>query len=337
MSEKTILLDHGSGGLASQELISELFLAHLNDPVLHHLEDSAILDNSSGRLAFTTDSYVVDPIFFPGGDIGKLAVHGTINDLAMRGAIPRYLSLGLILEEGLGFKELERVIRSIAEASKEAGVPVVTGDTKVVPRGKGDKIFINTSGIGFVPDGLQIASNLAQLGDAILISGTIADHGITIMTRRAGISVSGNLQSDTMALHHLVARLLENFPQAVRSLRDPTRGGVATVLNEIAGASGYGIRLDSDALPVRSEVRAACELLGLEPLYLANEGKCIMIVDAAIADQALELLRGLPEGRDAARIGEIVKERPGQVVINTPVGGTRMVAPLHGAPLPRIC
>jgi hydrogenase expression/formation protein HypE len=337
MSEKTILLDHGSGGLASQELISELFLKHLDSPILRNLEDSAILENRPGRLAFTTDSYVVDPIFFPGGDIGKLAVHGTINDLAMRGATPYCLSLGLILEEGLGLEILEQVIISISEACKQAGVPVVTGDTKVVPKGKGDKIFINTSGIGFVAEHIDISSKNAKVGDAVILSGTMGDHGITIMTRRAGISVQGDLRSDTMPLHRLVAALLQELPGAVHALRDPTRGGVASTLNEIAENSGLGIELSDEALPVRPEVRAACELLGLEPLYLANEGKCLAIVNGAQADQALALMRATTEGREAAIIGRLVAGKAGRVIINTPVGGARVITPLHGVPLPRIC
>lgn len=337
MSQKSILLDHGSGGLASQELIGDLFLKHLDNPILNDLEDSAILDNSQGKLAFTTDSYVVDPIFFPGGDIGKLAVHGTINDLAMRGAVPKYLSLGLILEEGLDFETLEKVIISIAEASKEAGVPIVTGDTKVVPKGKGDKIFINTAGIGFLPDGISISSKNARAGDKVIISGTMGDHGITIMTRRAGISMEGKLESDTMALHTLVAKLVANFPDDLKTLRDPTRGGVATSLNEIAANSGLAIELDEQSLPIRPQVRAACEILGLEPLYLANEGKCLAIVSGDKVDQVLELMRSTEEGKEATIIGTLTDGKSGRVTINTPVGGARVVTPLHGEPLPRIC
>ncbi len=337
MSEKTILLDHGSGGLASQELISSLFLKHLDNPVLHGLEDSAVLDNHPGRLAFTTDSYVVDPIFFPGGDIGKLAVHGTINDLAMRGARPLYLSLGLILEEGLPLDDLERIIISISEACRESGVPIVTGDTKVVPRGKADKIFINTSGIGIVPEGIEISSQNAREGDIVILSGTMGDHGITIMTRRAGISIQGRLESDTMPLHRLVQRLLEELPGSIHALRDPTRGGVATSLNEIAANSSLSIELREEDLPVRPQVRAACELLGLEPLYLANEGKCLVVISPDKAGTALEIMRGMPEGVEAAIIGRMVNGKAGRVVINTPIGGLRMVSPLHGQPLPRIC
>lgn len=337
MSEKTILLDHGSGGVASQQLISELFLKHLDNPTLRSLEDSAVFDNKKGRIAFTTDSYVVDPIFFPGGDIGKLAVHGTINDLAMRGAVPHCLSFGLILEEGLLLDELERVIISVSEACREAGVPVVTGDTKVVPKGKGDKIFINTSGIGFVDDQVDISSTNGREGDAVILSGTMGDHGITIMTRRAGIEVQGDLRSDTMPLHNLVAALLKELPGAVRTLRDPTRGGVASTLNEVAESSRLSIELVDEALPVRAEVRAACELLGLEPLYLANEGKCLVVVSGDRADKALAVMRATPEGKEAAIIGHLVGGKVGRVLINTPVGGTRVVTPLHGVPLPRIC
>lgn len=337
MSEKNILLDHGSGGLASQQLISELFLKHLDNPILRSLEDSAVLDNRAGRIAFTTDSYVVEPIFFPGGDIGKLAVHGTINDLAMRGAVPHCLSLGLILEEGLSFDDLERVIISIGEACRKAHVPVVTGDTKVVPKGKGDKIFINTSGIGFVDEQVDISSRNAMEGDAVILSGTMGDHGITIMTRRAGITVQGDLRSDTMPLHNLVAALLKELPGAVHTLRDPTRGGVASTLNEVAESSGLSVELTDEKLPVRAEVRAACELLGLEPLYLANEGKCLVIVSGDRADEALALMRATPEGREAAIIGRLTAGKAGRVLINTPVGGNRVVTPLHGVPLPRIC
>lgn len=337
MKKKVILLDHGSGGIASQNLISELFLKHLDNPVLHSLEDAAIIDNREGRLAFTTDSYVVDPIFFPGGDIGCLAVNGTINDLAMRGAKPMALSLGLILEEGLLLSELERVIISISEATSHAGVDIITGDTKVVPKGKGDKIFINTSGIGIVEDGVNISAAGARHSDAIILSGSMGDHGITIMTRRAGISMEGKLESDSMALHTMVARLLEQLPGQIHSLRDPTRGGVATSLNEIAAASGLSIELEEEAIPVQPEVRAACEILGLEPLYLANEGKCLVIVNSDSAKKALRIMQDCPEGKEAAIIGYMGDGKAGRVAMKTPVGGTRVVTPLHGEPLPRIC
>ncbi len=337
MADDTILLDHGSGGLASQELISGLFLKHLDSPVLKGLEDSAVIDNQSGKLVFTTDSYVVDPLFFPGGDIGKLAVHGTINDLAMRGGRPLCLSLALILEEGMALADLEKIIISVAEAASESGIPIVTGDTKVVPRGKGDKVFINTSGIGVVNDSLYLSSTNGKPGDVVIISGTMGDHGITIMTRRAGIALEGNLRSDTMPLHRLVDAILARFPESVRTFRDPTRGGVATTLNEIASASALSIVLQEEALPIRAEVRAACEILGLEPLYLANEGKCLAVVEADEAENIVELMKQHEEGREAAIIGRLQEGKAGRVLINTPIGGSRVITPLHGVPLPRIC
>jgi hydrogenase expression/formation protein HypE len=337
MSQKTILLDHGSGGLASQELISNLFLKHLGNKILSALEDCAVIENQPGRLAFTTDSYVVDPIFFPGGDIGTLAVHGTINDLAMRGARPLALSLALILEEGLPLTDLERIIISIRDASQESNVAIVTGDTKVVPRGKGDKIFINTSGIGLVAEGVEMSASMARAGDKIILSGSMGDHGVTIMTRRAGMTLAGNLRSDSMALHTMVQKLLAGLPPgSLHTLRDPTRGGVATSLCEIAASSGLGLEIDEDCIPLRAEVRAACEILGLDPLYLANEGKCIAMVAPEIADQALALLRAESGGKEAAIIGALTSG-PARVTLKTTIGGTRIITPLHGAPLPRIC
>jgi hydrogenase expression/formation protein HypE len=337
MSQKKIMLDHGSGGMASQDLIGNLFLKHLDSPILHGLEDAAILENQPGRLAFSTDSYVVDPIFFPGGDIGKLAVHGTINDLAMRGARPLCLSLALILEEGMDLADLEKIIISIADSCRKSNVPVVTGDTKVVPKGKGDKIFINTSGIGLVAEGVDISSLNAKAGDNIILSGTMGDHGITIMTRRAGIAMSGKLESDTMALHTMVRKLLAEIPEGLHTMRDPTRGGVATSLNEIAANSRLSIEIQEEDLPVTDEVRAACEILGLEPLYLANEGKCLVVVSAEKTEQALAVMHGCKEGKNARVIGKMCEGKAGRVVINTPIGGSRVITPLHGEPLPRIC
>jgi hydrogenase expression/formation protein HypE len=337
-TEPCVLLDHGSGGIASQELISKLFLKHLDSPILHTLEDSAVLENQPGKLAFSTDSYVVDPLFFPGGDIGTLAVHGTINDLAMRGARPLCLSLGLILEEGFSLQDLERIIVSVANCCKSAAVAVVTGDTKVVPRGKCDKIFINTSGIGFVSEDVSISSTMAQEGDVIILSGSMGDHGITIMSRRAGITLEGNLASDSAALHELVALLLSNLPQgSLHTLRDPTRGGVATSLNEIAAASGLMMEINDQNIPLHKEVAAACEIMGLDPMYLANEGKCLVLVDAKHADRALELIQSTVVGREAAIIGKLKKGEAGQVVLRTSIGGSRIITPLHGEPLPRIC
>jgi hydrogenase expression/formation protein HypE len=334
---KTILLDHGSGGRASQELISQLFLKHLTSPVLHGLEDSAVLEPQKGRLAFSTDSYVVDPIFFPGGNIGELAVNGTINDLAMRGADPLCLSLGLILEEGLSFADLERIIKSIADVCRKTGVPVVTGDTKVVPRGKVDKIFINTSGIGTVQDGVDIASVRAAEGDVVILSGTLADHGITILTSRAGLQVGGDLKSDTIALHKLVKKIVEGFPGAVHAMRDPTRGGLATTLSEIASLTGLCIELEQADIPIEPQVKVVCELMGMDPLYLANEGKCVMFVNAAEAENIVALMRSMLEGKNAAIIGKVTSKHPGKVVMTTAVGGSRLVEPLSGEALPRIC
>jgi hydrogenase expression/formation protein HypE len=337
MTVKRILLDHGSGGLASQELINGIFLPRFSNPVLAELEDSAVLATAAGRLAFTTDSYVVDPIFFPGGDIGTLAVNGTINDLAMRGADPLCLSVGLILEEGFPVEDLERVVGSMAEASKAAGVPVVAGDTKVVPRGKADKIFINTSGIGVVPTGVEISSSMARPGDLVLLSGTLADHGITVLTRRAGLALQGDLRSDTMALHGLVKAIMGAAPGGVHTLRDPTRGGLATALSEIARKAGVEIEANESGVPVRPQVRAACEVLGLDPFYLANEGKCLAICAERDAGSVLEIMRSRPEGRDAAIIGRVGDGTSGRVVLKTAVGGARLMEPLSGEPLPRIC
>jgi len=341
MSIKRILIDHGSGGVASRELIEKIFLPRLDNPVLAEFEDSAILQAGNTRLAFTTDSYVVDPIFFPGGDIGKLAIHGTINDLAMQGAKPLGLSLALIIEEGFPMADLERVADSIADASKKSGVPVVTGDTKVVPRGKADKIFINTSGVGIVADDLVLSSRLARPGDAVLLSGFMGDHGVTIMAAQAGLSLQSTIESDTAPLHKMVEAMLKRAPSAVRCLRDPTRGGVATVLSEIAEKSKIQIELHEQHLPVRPGVETACEMLGLDPLYLANEGKCIVIVENGAADELLTCMREFPEGRDAVLIGEIVqpeKEKmAGRVVLKTAIGGARLIGPLSGEPLPRIC
>jgi len=335
--EKYILLDHGSGGLASQNLIGSLFLKYLKDPVLQQLEDAAVLPAEQGQLAFSTDSYVVDPIFFPGGNIGELAVNGTINDLAMRGARPICLSLGLILEEGFAVAELEQIIKSIAAACDYAGVPVVTGDTKVVPKGKADKIFINTSGIGIIEGGIDVTARKAQSGDVILLSGTLADHGITILTSREGLQVAGNLQSDTRPLHFLARSLVKDFPGEIHTMRDPTRGGLGTTLSEIAKTTGLCMEIEEKAIPMQPEVRAACELMGLDPLYLANEGKCMVLAAPEHAEKILQTMCSTPEGRDSAIIGRVSTKHSGRVVLTTVSGGTRLVEPLSGEPLPRIC
>ncbi len=334
--ETHVTLDHGSGGLASRELITSLFLRHLDDPLLHQLEDAAVLPAQGGRLAFSTDSFVVDPIVFPGGSIGDLAVNGTINDLAMRGARPLCLSLGLILEEGLELAQLEEIIRDIARACSRAGVRVVTGDTKVVPRGKADRIFINTSGIGVLAAGVEVNGSRVREGDVILLSGTLADHGITILTSREGLEVEGNLASDTRPLHFLVQSILgEENP--VHTMRDPTRGGLATTLAEIARDTGLCMEIEEAAIPVRPAVRAACELMGLDPLYLANEGKCVVLVAAEDAPDVLARMRATEAGRESARIGQVTARYRGRVVLATAAGGSRLVEPLAGEPLPRIC
>lgn len=340
MNTAKILLDHGSGGVASRELIEKIFLPRLDNPVLAQFEDSAIVNAGSTRLAFTTDGYVVDPIFFPGGDIGKLAVHGTINDLAMQGAMPIGLSLSLILEEGFDLIDLERVAESIAQASRETGIPIVTGDTKVVPRGKADKIFITTSGIGIVKDGLSIGAGNAKPGDVVILSGYMGDHGVTIMAARAGLDMQSSIKSDTAPLHNLVAALLHEAPDAIRCLRDPTRGGVATVLSEIAEKSNIQVEISEKTLPIRPGVDTACEMLGLDPLYLANEGKCILIADSSAADALLSIMRQTTVGKNAAIIGKIAQrenQKTGRVILKTKIGGARIVGPLSGEPLPRIC
>jgi len=336
-TDLTISLDHGSGGLASQNLISGLFLKYLTCPQLRDMEDCAVLGEYAGRIAFSTDSFVVDPLFFPGGDIGELAVHGTINDLAMRGARPIALSLALIIEEGFLFADLERIIASVARCCEAVGVAIVTGDTKVVPRGKADGLFINTTGIGIVSHRHDISGKRAVPGDAVILSGTLADHGITIMSRQAGIALEGDIASDTQPLHRLVGALLEEDACRVHVLRDPTRGGVATTLCEIARASRVDITIEEECLPIRPAVAVACELIGLDPLYLANEGKCLIVCAGEEADAILRLIRQMPEGRGAALIGRVDGPGEGRVSLTTRIGGSRLLEPLTGQPLPRIC
>jgi hydrogenase expression/formation protein HypE len=331
-----ILLGHGSGGKLTARLIEGLILPAFRNPALERLDDQAILPFGGARLAFTTDSYVVTPIFFPGGDIGELAVNGTVNDLAMGGARPLYLSLALILEEGLAMEELQRVIASVRRAAERAHVEVVTGDTKVVGRGSGDKIFINTTGIGIVPPGVDLSSSRVQAGDRILISGPIGDHGIAILSRREGLEFDGQIESDTAPLHELVAALLETEP-SVHAMRDPTRGGVAATLVEIATRQGLGIEVDESAVPVRDAVRGACEILGLDPLLVANEGKLVAFVPEAGAENALQALQRHPLGREARIIGRVTAEHPGFVTLRTPIGGQRILDLPFGESLPRIC
>ena len=334
-----VLLGHGSGGKLSADLIERLFLPAFGDETLVRLEDQATLHlngESGARIAFTTDSYVVRPLFFPGGDIGKLAVHGTINDLAVGGATPLFLSAAFILEEGLPMESLRRIAASMRTACDEAGVRLVTGDTKVVDRGKGDQVFINTSGIGVLPEGRNLSIRNAQPGDKIIVSGTIGDHGIAIMSVREGIEFETVLESDTAPLAGLTNAMLEACP-AIRCMRDPTRGGVSSALNELAKASGVGVRLDEAAIPIRREVHAACEMLGLDALYVANEGKLLAVVPSDAADRLLATMRQHPLGKDAAVIGEVVVDRSRMVVMRSLVGGERVVTMLSGEQLPRIC
>ncbi len=333
-----ILLGHGSGGQLTHALIRDVFARYLSNPALDELGDSALLELPAGvgRLAFTTDSYVVQPLFFPGGDIGKLAVCGTVNDLAVAGATPRYLSAGYIIEEGLPLATLERIVASMAETARAAGVTVVTGDTKVVGRGAADGLFINTAGVGFVPAGRTLSPAQLRPGDLIAVSGTVGDHGMAVMMQREGLRFASALESDCAPLNGLIATLLEAAPAGVRCLRDPTRGGVATTLNEWAQA-GVGIALDEPAIPTRDEVRAVCEILGLDPLYSANEGRVLIGLRADVAEQGLAALRAHPLGRGAALIGRVTEEHPGRVVLRTALGARRILEMLAGAQLPRIC
>lgn len=336
MTKDRILLDHGSGGRLSNDLISELMLPAFDNPMLASMDDGAVFDLEGGRLAFSTDSYVVDPLFFPGGNIGDLAVNGTVNDIAMCGAAPIYLSAGLIIEEGFLIEHLKKILSAMAAAAKNAGVQIVTGDTKVVPRGACDKIFINTSGIGQIPAGVDVSAQNARPGDKIILSGTMADHGITILTQREGLSFDAPIASDSAPLHHMVQNLLAVSKQ-IHVLRDPTRGGVATALNEISARSGIGIRIKETQLPVKPAVAGLCELLGFDPLYVANEGKLIAFVNADQADALLDIIRKDPYGGDACIIGEVVADHPGKVVMETAIGGERIVDMLTGEQLPRIC
>jgi hydrogenase expression/formation protein HypE len=337
-----IVLGHGSGGWLTADLIQRLFVPAFGNDVLAALEDQATvrLDRGNGekgpRIAFTTDSFVVRPLFFPGGDIGRLAVFGTVNDLAVGGALPRFLSAAFILEEGLALSDLNRIVSSMREACDEAGVTLVTGDTKVVDRGKGDQIFITTSGIGLVPEGRSLSIGAARPGDCIVISGTIGDHGMAIMSVREGLDFETILESDCAPLTDLIRVMLEACPN-IRAMRDPTRGGLSSALNELATASRVGVRLNEAMIPVRAEVRAACEILGLDPLYVANEGKLMGVVSAEEVDRLLQVMRAHPLGQNAAIVGEVVDQHPGVVTMTSVIGGERVVTMLAGEQLPRIC
>jgi len=333
--EDKILLAHGSGGKLAHELVEKAFLKAFANPLLAKLDDSAVVD-FSGRLAFTTDSYVVSPIFFPGGDIGKLAVCGTVNDLAMSGAKPLYLSLAFIIEEGLPQDELSKIVDSVQQAAQKAGVEIVTGDTKVVNRGSADKLFINTAGVGIIPEGVDISGSKARPRDKVILSGTIGDHGIAVLSQREGLSFSTQLESDCAPLGSLVAEMFKTSPD-IHCLRDPTRGGLATTLNELAKQSKVSIRIEEEKIPVREEVLAACEMLGFDPLYVANEGKLVAVVPAKDANQTLEAMRANHYGTGAAIIGEVKAEHPGRVVMKTCLGASRIVDMLVGDLLPRIC
>lgn len=340
-ARETIVLGHGSGGRLSADLMHSVFLPAFDNPVLARLDDQAIVDVNGVRLAMTTDSFVVKPLFFPGGDIGSLAVHGTINDLAMGGAKPLFLSVAFIIEEGLPMGVLRRVVSSLHAAARGAGVEIVTGDTKVVEQGCGDELFINTTGIGLVPARVELSANRARPGDKVLLSGSIGEHGIAILAQREGLEFECPVESDSAALHNMVARMLEAGGQRgnneIRCLRDPTRGGVSSTLNEIAEQSGVAIQLEEASIPVREEVRGACEMLGLDPLYVANEGKLIAIVAPEVAETVLEAMRDDPLGRSARAIGTVLASSSPIVTIRTALGTTRRVDMLAGDQLPRIC
>jgi hydrogenase expression/formation protein HypE len=332
----SVLLAHGGGGKLTQQLIHKMFRASFGNPHLDPLHDGATLGLDGARLAFTTDSYVVNPLFFPGGNIGSLAVHGTVNDLSMCGARPLYLSAGFIMEEGLPMDDLWRIVLAMQEAAAESGVTIVTGDTKVVDKGKGDGLFINTAGIGSLEPDISIQPGQARPGDAILLNGPIADHGIAIMSVREGLEFETTVESDSAPLNGLVGEMLMAC-KTIRVLRDPTRGGIASALNEIADQSEVGMELREDRIPLREEVKGACELLGLDPLYVANEGKVLAIVPAGEADRVLEAMKKHPLGKDATVIGEVTADRPGVVTMKSTIGGTRVVDMLSGEQLPRIC
>jgi hydrogenase expression/formation protein HypE len=334
--EGVVRLAHGSGGEASKRLIEHIVDTYFANEIIQPLDDSAIMELGQARVALTTDSYVVDPIFFPGGDIGSLSVNGTVNDLSMVGAVPVGITLGLIVEEGLPLADLEKVLASVRRSAEEAGVLVVAGDTKVVGRGAADRIFINTSGVGIVPGDLKISSSNAKPGDVVILSGSLGDHGIAVISKREGIDFETDLKSDTAPLNRLVVAMLE-AAGSIHTMRDPTRGGLATSLNEIAAKSGVGILVREAAVPVKSEVLEACEMLGFDVFYVANEGKLVAFVPEAGAQALVDAMRRNRYGEEAAIIGRVVSDHPGTVVLETAVGGRRILSPLSGELLPRIC
>jgi hydrogenase expression/formation protein HypE len=333
----TIVMGHGGGGKLGNELVEYLFLPAFHNPALESLGDAAVIEPGPGRLAMSTDSFVVQPLFFPGGSIGALAVNGTVNDLAVSGAEPMFLSASFILEEGFPLSQLAAVVDAMAEAAAKAGVRIVTGDTKVVERGHGDGCYINTAGVGLLRQGISVGPNRAQAGDVVLVSGTMGDHGMAIMSVREGLEFESQIRSDCAALNVMIADVLDAVGSSVHAMRDPTRGGLASTLNEIATASNVGIDIEDAKVPVRSEVQSACELLGLDPVYVANEGKAVFFVAPEAADRALEVLRAHPLGVDAARIGVVTAQHPRMLVSRTAIGGNRVIATQIGEQLPRIC
>jgi len=333
----TIVMGHGGGGKLGNELVEHLFLPAFRNPALENLGDAALFDLSGGRLAMSTDSFVVQPLFFPGGSIGELAVNGTVNDLAVSGAVPRFLSASFILEEGFPLAQLAAVVKAMAGAATEAGVAIVTGDTKVVERGHGDGCYINTAGVGVLREGVAVGPRSVRPGDVVLVSGTIGDHGMAIMSVREGLEFESPIRSDCAALNGLIAAVLDAAGGSVHAMRDPTRGGLASTLNEIAQASGVGMAIDETRIPVRFEVQSACELLGLDPVYVANEGKAVFFVAPEAAEQVLSVLRAHPLGRDAAAIGQATGEHKGMLVARTAMGAIRVIPQQIGEQLPRIC
>ncbi|OIP38052.1 hydrogenase expression/formation protein HypE [Candidatus Desantisbacteria bacterium CG2_30_40_21] len=332
-----ILLSHGSGGRLSQQLIHDVFLKELGNEILDELNDSAVFNVAEGKLAYTTDAYVVSPIFFPGGDIGRLSACGTVNDLSMSGAKPFYLSASFIIEEGLSINDLKTILMSMKQAADEAGVKIVCGDTKVVGRGMADKVFITTSGIGLIPDGIDISPRRIRPGDSVILSGTIGDHGIAILSQREGLGFSSDFISDVAPLNHLVASMLDEVGNDIHAMRDPTRGGLATTLNEFAQVANLGMRIYEDKIPVQDNIRGACELLGFDPLYIANEGKLVTIVENVAGDRVLACMKRHPLGINAEIIGEVVEKPEGMVSLVTRIGGTRVIDMMVGDQLPRIC
>lgn len=333
----TIVMGHGGGGKLGNELVEHLFLPAFRNPALENLGDAAVLELAGGRIAMSTDSFVVQPLFFPGGSIGELAVNGTVNDLAVSGAVPRFLSASFILEEGFPLAQLAAIVDAMAKAAATAGVQIVTGDTKVVERGHGDGCYINTAGIGVLREGIQVGPHRALPGDAVLVSGTIGDHGMAIMSVREGLEFESQIRSDCASLNGMIAEVLDAVGTGVHAMRDPTRGGLASTLNEIALSSGVGIAIDEASLPVRVEVQSACELLGLDPVYVANEGKVVFFVAPEAADSVLKILRAHPLGSDAARIGQVTAEHKRMLVARTAMGANRVIPIQIGEQLPRIC